>query len=337
MLHAVSVLTASLFLPVLAGEGFRWRLDVADEICRPDVPEADSMGGITWVSNNVYWAVTDEKHKTVVWELDIPVDAATGKVNACRMRLLCRPEGTDDIEGIARDPLDGSMWLVDERAHAISRFDPVSGRRLPGRVELPAVMGRFRRDFGMESLTISSDGLSMWTCSEEALTPDGPLSTRRRGSDVRLARFVRGAAAEPWKPVGQWVYQTDPIAGKPWHNKKNEDMTRSGISELCLLDDGTLLTLEREFSVMLVPRFRCRIYETDFSQATDVLDLKALADGPAFSRVSKKLLHEATGFAMYEGMCLGPKLADGSRILMLVSDGDKKSLRNVLALRLSLR
>ena len=294
------------------------------------------MGGITWVSNSVYWAVTDEKHKTVVWELDIPVDADTGTVSVCRMRLLCRPDGTDDVEGIASDPLDGSMWLADERAHAISRFDPVSGRRLPGRVELPAVMGRFRRDFGLESLTISSDGLSMWTCSEEALTPDGPLSTRRQGSDVRLTRFVRGAAAEPWKPVGQWVYQTDPIAGKPWHNKsKNEDMTRSGVSELCLLDDGTLLTLEREFSVVLVPRFRCRIYETDFSQATDVLDRKTLADGPAFSRVSKRLLHETTGFAMYEGMCLGPKLADGSRILMLVSDGDKKSLRNVLSLRLS--
>ena len=66
MRRAVSVLAAGLLLPALAGEGFRWRLDVIDEIRRPDMPEADSMGGITWVSNGVYWAVTDEKHKTVV-------------------------------------------------------------------------------------------------------------------------------------------------------------------------------------------------------------------------------------------------------------------------------
>ena len=335
MCRAVSVLAAGLLLPALAGEGFRWRLDVIDEIRRPDMPEADSMGGITWVSNSVYWAVTDEKHKTVVWELDIPVDAISGKVNVCRMRILCRPEGTDDIEGIVRDPLDGSMWLADERDHSIRQFDPVTGCRLSGCVELPAVMGRFHRDFGMESLTISSDGLSMWTCPEEALVPDGPLSTRRRGSDVRLTRFVRTAAAAPWRLAGQWVYMTDPIAGKPWHNSRKEDMTRSGISELCLLDDGTLLALEREFSVVLVPRFRCRIYETDFSRATDVSDRKALADGPAFGRVRKRLLHETTGFAMYEGMCLGPKLADGSRILVLVSDGDDKSFRNVMVLRLS--
>ena len=95
--------------------------------------------------------------------------------------------------------------------------------------------------------------------------------------------------------------------------------------------------LEREFSVVIVPRFRCRIYETDFTSATEVLARASLKDGASAVAVGKRLLYEATGFSMYEGMCLGPRLADGSRILMLVSDGDKKSLRTVLSLRLSRR
>ena len=332
---SVLLLMAGLVLPMAADVGFRWRADVADEIHRPDMPEAYSMGGIAWVSNNVYWAVTDEKFKTVVWELDQPVDAVTGKLGPTRMRILCRPQGSVDIEGMVRDPLDGSIWLADERDSTIKQYDPLTGRRLSGRVELPAIMTRFVKEFGLESLTISRDGLSMWTCSEETLVPDGPIATRRHGAEVRLTRLTRAAAAKPWRPAGQWVYTTDPIAGKPWYDKKGEDMTRSGVSELCLLEDGTLLVLEREFSVVLVPRMRCRIYETDFASATEVMGSPSLKTTPDLKRVEKKLLCETTGFAMYEGMCAGSKLADGSQTLMLVADGDKKAFRTILSIRLS--
>ena len=328
---------ASLLLPVMAGEGYRWRIDFADEVRRPDMPEAYSMGGVTWVSNSTYWAVTDEKRRPVVWELELPVDSATGKVTGCQMRILCRPEASNDIEAIARDPLDGTIWLTDERAGTINQHDPMTGKRLSGRVEVPDCMKRSRLDFGMESLAISGDGLSMWTCAEEALEQDGPLATRKSGSAIRLTKLSRATAADAWRASAQWVYNSDPVAGKPWYNSKGENCARSGISELCVLEDGTLLVLEREFSVVIVPRFRCRIYETDFTSATEVLARASLKDGASAVAVGKRLLYEATGFSMYEGMCLGPRLADGSRILMLVSDGDKKSLRTVLSLRLSRR
>ena len=295
------------------------------------------MGGITWVSNNVYWTVTDEKSRPVVWELDLPVDAATGKLGPCRMRILCRPQGGIDIEGIAHDPLDGSLWLADEKDNAVKQYDPLTGRRLPGRVELPAIMRQSVKDLGLESLTISRDGLSMWTCTEETLVPDGSISTRRQGATVRLTRLTRPAAAAPWRPVGQWVYRTEPIVGKPWYSKRGEDMARSGVSELCLLEDGTLLVLEREFSQVLVPRIRCRIYETDFASATEVMGCPSLRAAPEVKAVEKRLLCETTGFAMYEGMCAGPKLDDGAHTLLLVSDGDAKAFRNILAVRLSPR
>ena len=331
------LLAAAAALPLVAGEGFRWKAEVADEIMRPDIFEADSLGGVAWVSNNVYWAVTDEKWRPVVWELEFPMDAATGKLNACRMKMLCRPQKANDIEGLARDPIDGSIWLADEREGRICQYDPKTGVRLGGAVELPAGMRGFRRDFGLESLTIGRNGLSMWTCSEEALQADGPQSTRKQGSDVRLTKLVREGGTVNWKAAGQWVYRTDPIVGGPWYNAAQEECSRSGVSELCLLEDGTLLVLEREFSVVLVPRFRCRLYEVNFSGATDVLKLPSVTEVPGLVRVEKRLLFETTGFAMYEGMCAGPQLADGSRLLVLVSDGDKRAFRSVMALRLSPR
>lgn len=336
---SVFLLAVAVAFPLIAGKMSRWKAEVVDEILRPDIPESDSLGGVAWVSNNVYWAVTDEKWHPVVWELEFPMDAITGKLNACHMKILCRPQKANDIEGLALDPFDGSIWLVDEREGCIGQYDPKTGMRLEGVVELPAVMRGFQRDFGMESLTIGKDGLSMWTCSEESLRADGPRSTRKQGSDVRLTRLAREKEKKTarWKATGQWVYRTDPIAGGPWYNADNEECSRSGVSELCLLEDGTLLVLEREFSVVVVPRFRCRIYEVDLSKATDVLNRSSVKDVQGLVRVEKRLVFETTGFAMYEGMCTGPKLADGSRLLVLVADGDKRALRSVMALRLSPR
>ena len=337
MRRVACVIVAGLLLPGLAGEGFKWRIDAADEILRPDMPEADSMGGLAWVSNSTYWAITDEKKKPVVWTLELPSDAVTGKVSECRMSILCRPEGVVDAEALVRDPLDGSMWIADERSCTITRHDPLTGRRMPNVVELPQVLKRFYKDSGLESLTIAPDGLAMWTCAEEAVEPDGPRSDRTHGTDVRLVRLVRASVGAPWRVDGQWVYRTDSIAGKSWLDSAGKDMSRSGIAELCVLEDGSLLVLEREFSVVMIPRLRCRLYEVDFTGATDVASWETLSAGGAAVQVQKRLLHETMGFSMYEGMCVGPKLADGSRLLVFVSDGDKRSLRSVLTLRLSRR
>ena len=316
-----------------AGEGFRWRIDEVNEVSRPDVEKSANLGGIAWGSNDTYLAVTD--WNTRIWELTLPHDPETGRILSCELKYLCDPVLTVDVEGLALDPLNGSVWLADERAATIRQHDPLTGRALAGNVSIPASLKDFRRDSGLESLTISRDGLSMWTCTEEAIKSDGPRATRKDGTDVRLTRFRRSSANAAWKMAGQWVYHTDSVAGGPWYSRKKRDLSRSGVSELCVLDDGTLLVLEREFSVVLIPRLRCRIYEVDMSFAKDVSAMKNLSGLKESDRVKRRLLYDASGFSMYEGMCLGPVLNDGSRMLVLVSDADKKTFRSVLSLRLS--
>ncbi|MBO5940147.1 MAG: esterase-like activity of phytase family protein [Kiritimatiellae bacterium] len=319
-------------MPVFAGSGFRWSIEEINEVVRPDIPQSANLGGIVWVSNDIYMAATD--WNCVIWQLKLPHDTSTGKILSCEMERICAPEMTVDVEGMAIDPADHSIWIADERAATIRQHSPTTGKALSGNVAIPESLKGFRRDSGLESLAISRDGLSMWTCTEEALSADGPRATRTNGSDVRLTKFARKSAKDKWVLSGQWVYRVDPLAGGPWYNKKKKNLSRSGVSELCLTDDGALLVLEREFSVVLIPRLRCRIYEVGFSKARNVISKKDLSGLKDSERVEKKLLYEKTGFSMYEGMCLGPVLKDGSRMLVLVSDADKKSIRSVLSLRL---
>ena len=320
-------------MPVFASGGFRWSVEEINEVVRPDIPHSANLGGIAWVSNDIYMAVTD--WESTIWQLTLPYDPESGKILSCGMKRICNLEMTVDVEGIAIDPMNNSVWIADERAATIRQHSPITGKALSGNVDMPKSLKGFRLDSGLESLTISRDGLSMWTCTEEALSADGPRATRTNGTNVRLSEFVRKSAAEKWKLSGQWVYYVDPVAGGPWYSRKKKNLSRSGVSELCLLDDGTLLVLEREFSVVLIPRLRCRIYEVDLGKAKNVVGEKNLSTLKDSEKVRKKLLYENTGFSMYEGMCLGPVLKDGSRMLVLVSDADKKSLRSILSLRLS--
>ena len=49
--------------------------------------------------------------------------------------------------------------------------------------------------------------------------------------------------------------------------------------------------------------------------------------------LTKRLVYEEdTGASMYEGMCLGPVLKDGSQTLVLVSDGDKEASESIMTL-----
>ena len=300
------------------------------EISRPAGPA--SLSGITWVSNSTYLAATD--WNPTLWELTLPLDETTGKPLSCEVRKSAKILGGTDVEDLAVDPLDKSkLWIADEFTATIRKIDAKSGKEL-GKLPMPGVLAKTRTDMGLESVTLSRDGLELWTTSEEAVEADGPISGKKRGTDVRLTRFRRKGADSDWQPDGQWIYRTDPKAGGSWkEGKSGVDAARSGVSGLCLLDDGTLLALEREFSVVFLPRFRCRIYEVDFARATEVSALASTTNA-SISRADKRLLYETTGFAMYEGLCEGPRLKDGARSLILVSDGDRHTLESILTLKL---
>lgn len=219
-----------------------------------------------------------------------------------------------DYEGVVCAP--GSVFVSNEMGPGISEFAIPSGalvRSLP----VPAVFttpGNLRANFGFESLTRRTTTGEMWTANEEALTVDGDLSTQANGTRVRLTRYSVGA--EPTAQQ-QLVYVTDPIHGGVISG------SRSGVSDLVVLPDGRLLTLERSFSLGQ-GFFRAAIYLVSPSEvgATDVRALPGLI-GQSFTPVSKTLLWEAAFGQNLEGLALGPRLGPTTRALLgVVDDAD---------------
>ncbi len=197
------------------------------------------------------------------------------------------------------------------------------------RVDLPAVYLGVRKNRGLEALAIHPDGHDMWTCNENELPVDDAVSPSRV-EFVRLTRFTRRTPAQPWRVSGQWAYRLEsPGTGLA------RGRTRNGVAALCVLDDGVVLVLEREKTGKgEKASFRMRVCRVVFPGATDVSGWQSLSERP-FVPVRKQIVYEAeTGHAMYEGMCLGPVLDDGSRTLLLISDGDGHADERILSLRI---
>ena len=283
------------------------------EFVRPRVPE--ELSGITHVEGDSYYAVSDDG--SGVWPMQIGVDRATGVITNCVMGRNVRVGG--DNEGIVWDAQRRTVFVTDEKTHAIGEINPETGK-LVAEVHLPDHHRKRRRNRGLEALALSPDGEFLWTANEEALSGDGDASSVEKGTVVRLTRFQRQNGAA-WAHDGEWAYLTDAIGGG-----KTKRM-RSGVSDLCVLEDGTLLVLERELSRKGVdPAYRARLYAVRPGRDTP-FDVER--------PIAKKLLFGAdTGSANYEGVCLGPKLDNGDRTLVMVSDGGDADDERLYVLRM---
>lgn len=294
-------------------------------------PEPAGLSGIAYAGGDRYFSVNDSGG--TLHPMTIKIDFATGSITGCVVEAAVALGGVD-LEGVAYDPANGSVYTSDE-ADASIRQHTVTGE-YRGALPVPANLTAFRNNFSLESLSMRGNGLELWTCNEEALynatlgVNDGSLSTTTQGSLVRLTRFARQDVHAPWAFTGQWAYRTDPIRGNILPG-----VSRSGVADLCALPDGSLLVLEREFSVDFFHSFKTRIYRVAIGGATDVTALDSLS-GATFTPVEKTLLWDRnTAFMNFEGICLGPRLDDGSLSLVLISDGDDEAYEALFALKLA--
>ncbi|WP_425397712.1 esterase-like activity of phytase family protein [Aeoliella sp.] len=240
------------------------------------------------------------------------------------------PLGIDlDFEGIAfTNPTRNSVFLSEESTPALREYSLADGTHLQSDLP-PLVYGQRRNNRALESLTRSVGGTRMWTANEEALLVDGPASTSTASTTVRLQQY--DVSGNEFTASRQFAYEVDPI-----HGGTNAD-TRSGLSDLVLMPNGSLLALERSLAVA-IPPFQSRIYEVDLAGATDTSDaaFDSGLEGETFTPASKTLLWSGQaggGFGQnLEGLALGPKLADGSWVLVgVVDSGDSLSSNTVVA------
>ena len=199
----------------------------------------------------------------------------------------------------------------------------------------------FYPNYNFESLAFDSVHQYLWTIPESTLRKDGQPATPQNGlaNRLRLMRLNWGKMKEDsnkeecseqesskkdFRYMMTYAYQMD----QPSTHKK-ADIYVMGVSELCALPDGQLLVLERE---AFIPKIKigafckCKLYlinplnseefsmKEKFSSDTPFLKKRLLAEWKTGLSLSKR------SFANYEGMCLGPKLEDGSQVVILLSD-----------------
>ena len=199
----------------------------------------------------------------------------------------------------------------------------------------------FYPNYNLESLAFDSIRQYLWTIPESTLRKDGQPATPQNGlaNQLRLIRYDWGKMKEnrnkeeyseqvsskkDSRYMATYAYQMD----QPSTHKK-ADIYVMGVSELCALPDGQLLVLERE---AFIPKIKigafckCKLYlinplnseefsmKDKFSSETPFLKKRLLTEWKTGLSLSKR------SFANYEGMCLGPKLEDGSQVIILLSD-----------------
>jgi len=277
---------------------------------------ATELSGIAYGGGSTYYAVGDNGAPTI-WKLDSPLGSRTGWIQSPAVTgSIGVPMMGRDSEGITLSPERTSAWVSDEIDSTINQFSLVTGLML-GSVAVPSIYrpANVQDNRGLESLSYAAGKL--WTGNEEALKPDGPLSTTTAGSWVRIQRF--GGA--DLTPESQYAYRTDPIAAlSPFTTAE-----RSGLVDLLALPDGQVLTLERELGGF-IPVYRTRIYLLDLTGATDVSAVPSLSAG-GFTPAAKKMLWQGWFTSTnYEGITLGPALSSGAYPLVLVSDDGQGQL-----------
>jgi hypothetical protein len=274
---------------------------------------AAELSGITYAGGTSYYAVGDNGAKSI-WQLSIAINSTNGRITSGSVTgAISAPGMGGDSEGIALRPGGNSVWISDEVDSTITEFSLSTGSNA-GSVTVPTIYkpSNVQNNMGLESLSYGAGKL--WTANEEALVPDGSLSTTSAGSWVRLQQF--GGAN--FSALGQWAYRTDSISGTPTYFAGS---IRSGLVDLLALPTGGVLALERELGgASFLPDYRSRIYELDFTGSTDVTNFSSLNAG-GFTSVGKTLLWQGD-FALtnFEGMTLGPELDNGAFSLLLISD-----------------
>jgi hypothetical protein len=134
-------------------------------------------------------------------------------------------------------------------------------------------------------------------------------------------RYASGPAG--LTPAAQYAYRTEPLHGFAISG------SRSGVSQVLVLPGGRVLVLERSLALGATT-FQSRLYEVDFTGATEISALPA-ANGAGVMRVAKTQLYLGNQNNL-EGLTLGPRLSETSWGLVgIVDDGDPISVNRVVS------
>jgi hypothetical protein len=263
----------------------------------------NKLGSVQWVSTTPLLDRSAQPFPALSPNA-IPPDPEGIAFDAQRQQLYWSSEGERDTEDPVH-PLLLNPWV------RVAGLD--GGFRgqfaLPDVLDVSAEQTGARQNRALEGLTLTPDGTSVWAAMEGPGYNDGELPTTGHGALTRVTRFDATTGAS----TAQFAYPLDPVSSGPQGD--------NGLSDLVALDDENFLVIERGYGTHVV----VRIYRATVAGADNVLDRPSLM-GTAPKPMTKTLvadlstLPEIRNLDNVEGITLGPKLSDGRRSVVLVTD-----------------
>ena len=274
----------------------------------PETVPAGNYSGITWMGGDRYAVVNDKSPTAGFYLMTIRTDSITGDI------LEARTDSFLTEEGICYVPHTNTLFVSGEADKSIIEYS-MDGKLTGRQLNIPPVFQTARGNGGFEALTYNAVTHRFWTTSENTLKADGqkPNVERKIANRVRLQSFD-----DDLQPLHQYWYHSDSSAVK---STKGKDTY--GVSGLAALDDGRIVVLEREIrktSKSIGSFVHVKLYLVDPTrhQPGDVLEKQLLTEFRTRINLTRR------NFANYEGLCLGPRLADGSLLLLLVTDSQNQ-------------
>ena len=281
----------------------------------PKTVSAGNYSGITWLGASRYAIANDKSPTAGFYLMTIETDSITGELLTVREdTFLTSGLSNRDEEGICYMPESQTVFVSGEADQEIIEYN-LQGQLTGRKLNIPEVFKTAYKNGGFEALTYQPKTHRFWTTSEFTLKADGekPTIERKIKNRLRLQSF-----GDDLQPKEQYWYESDSTI-----IKKHKGRSIVGVSGLAALDDGRIVVLERE---MYFPK----------KQIGSFALVKLYVVNPSLHKpgeiLSKTLLTEfrtkvnltRRSFANYEGICIGPKLADGRQLLILVCDSQNQ-------------
>lgn len=181
-----------------------------------------------------------------------------------------------------------------------------------------------RDNLSFEGIALTPDARTAWVSMEAPLLQDGPVpGVGHAGGACRFTAFDVASG----RAIRQIAYEADPVPHPP---KVPGGFADNGVSDILMIDAGRMLVLERSYSLGVGASIR--IYEIDTRTASDTLAEPRLRAG-GYRPVAKRFVADFAQLGLSridntEGLCWGPRLPNGHRTLVTVSD-DNFSARQV--------
>ncbi|MBW4475265.1 MAG: esterase-like activity of phytase family protein [Stenomitos rutilans HA7619-LM2] len=311
------------------------------------------VGGLSAITydrqRDRFYAISDDRSEFAparFYTLKLALDTADGKAPKLKQVAIeavttianegGKPyaKGTIDPEGIALSPL-GTVFISSEGVTHdgvppfVREFDLKTGQwkhslQIPKRY-IPDAKGEqqtqgVQDNLGFEALTTTPGGYGktavepfrLFTATESSLKQDAEPSKAAQGAKNRLLHYM--LEANRALLVSEHLYQLDPPP---------EEAINHGLTELTAIDQGGhFLSLERSFGTN---GFQVKLFQLATGGATDISTIDSLKGALRGTvAIPKKLLLDLSSLNLpldnLEGMAIGPRLPDGSRSLLLVSD-----------------